>query len=300
MDISKQFILKELRKVTLFKETNITSGVSIVCPFHKDTDPSCNVSLGFKVPLGIFHCFSCGAKGTWNTLAEKLGMSTVTGEITNHKNLLSFKIEKFKPEDEDTLNLEELDINWKGFSIDFLKQFKAKKLWDEELKDYYVYLPVTYIGSNYGYIRCKLYKDSIGLKYWFGMLKKIFYPFDYYLNKNVSTLVLVEGVTDALRLIKYGIPTLATLGTKFNIKLGLDLLDDLDVETIILCYDGDDPGKDAVFGTSKFKGLADILEAENYKVRVLIPPKDHDPYSMPKSYIKILQNMVKRTGGTLC
>ena len=47
--------------------------VLIHCPFHNDTNPSLIVPLIHKkYNPGQFKCFSCGAKGDWNKLAERL------------------------------------------------------------------------------------------------------------------------------------------------------------------------------------------------------------------------------------
>jgi hypothetical protein len=49
--------------------------VFICCPFHGEKTPSCAVTVFSDRYLpGSFHCFGCGEKGSWNKLAEKLGL----------------------------------------------------------------------------------------------------------------------------------------------------------------------------------------------------------------------------------
>ena len=309
MDISSDFILREISKVSKVQRKS-RNQIMINCPFHFDTDPSLSISLGGKVPAGVFHCFSgkCGISGYWNTLAEKLGLATVVTQKKGEEDLSTYipnvskKIELFSPILEEDLSLEELDFNWRSFPIELLKSLGIKKLWEERIEDYFIYMPVTYLGNYNGHIRAKIYKESPGLKYWFNLKNKIFYPFDFYLDKITKVIVLVEGVADVLRLIYNRIPALATLGTMLPIELTVEYLKNLDVKKVIICYDGDKAGYDATFGNKTSKGLASNLEQQGFEVRVLRPPEiegKDDPDTMPYLYINVLKKMVKSMGGEL-
>lgn len=293
VQLTKEFVINELQKSC---EVKLGGGqANIVCPFHEDKDPSLSVSLGYKVPPGVFFCFGCKASGSWNTLANKLGLTTV-GENSKYEDtsyhVNKRKIEIFQPTDEEYLSLSPLDFKWKKYSIEFLQKFNVQKMWHDKYTDYYLYFPVTYIGDYKGYIRGRIYKESYGPKYWFNLSEKIFYPIDYLLGKDTRVIVLVEGVADALRLIRYNIPTLAVLGTYFKEDLGLDILETLMVDKVVLCFDGDNPGKEAAIKTAK-------LLDKHLDVRIFPLPKDEDPDSVDYKYIAALKAFVLRLGGKL-
>ena len=71
------------------------------------------------------------------------------------------------------------------------------------------------------------------------------------------------------------------------------------VKTIIFCYDGDDPGKEAVIGNGTKPGLASQFSKAGFEVRAIVPPDGYDPDDMPFSYIKVLRQMVVNNGGEL-
>jgi len=306
MRITADFIIQQLSKVTKIDKGRKSGNLHILCPFHLDRkSPSLSISLGGgKIPIGVFNCFGCPASGSWNDLAEKLGLTTVNKR--NREEVFDdviYKvipgIEPFSLIEEESLILEKVNESWRGVPKKLLSRLEVKKLWEERLQDWYMYLPVKYANQYYGHIRAKIYKESVGVKYWFNLKRKVFYPYDYILNKNPATVVLVEGVIDMFRLLKNGIPVLATLGTMFNSEVGLECLEGLGVKTVIFCYDGDDAGHNAVFGTKNVTGKATELENAGFKVRVLEPPKGKDPGDMPQSYVKVLQKMVLDTKGSL-
>lgn len=305
MRITRDFVIKELSKRVNISHIQIAnkSSVSIICPFHLDKDPSLSVSLGGKVSPGVFYCFSCGAKGHWNVLASKLGLTTVNfregDDLTDYEPVVAQKIELFSPIQEEELELRPLDLTWRDNPKWLMDALEVRKMWSLKLQDWYLYMPVTYIYEYYGHIRAKIHKESIGLKYWFNLRKKVFYPFDYYLDKDSRTIVLVEGVADVYRLMRNRIPALSVLGTMFNPETGLDCLEILNVKTVIFCYDGDEAGHDAIFGDGDHVGKAMELEREGYDVRIIEPPMGCDPDDMPQYYVDCIRKMVVNTGGSL-
>lgn len=274
----------------------------ILCPFHEDTNPSLSISLGGSKHPGVFHCFGCGASGNYNTLALKIGLRTINGDdfTDSYYYVNKQKIELFSPIDEDTLEISPLGqgFKWKRYKTSFLKRFGTKKLWHDKFSDYYLYFPLTYLYDRYGFVRARIFPQSYGPKYWFGLKKKILYPFDYLLDYRVSVIVLVEGLADAFRLIRCRIPSLSILGSSLT-SLEYEMLETVGIEGVILCFDGDDPGRLAVTGSRYRKGVAQSLSGKGYEVRVLFPPKKHDPDSMPFRYVQVLQHLVLKMGGEL-
>lgn len=291
MQATGEFVLGELQKVTKVTRSSATN-VLIQCPFHQDKDPSCSVSLGGKVGAGVFFCFGCKAKGSWNTLADKLGLTLVDKEVVTSSKLLRDKIRLWQPHDPDKLDLSPVKKSWRRFPPDFLKRFGAKILWEESYNDEYLWFPVTWLGDYQGYIRAKIHSSSPGFKYWFNLQKKIPWPWDFIFKNPTKSIVLVEGVSDALRLIYHGVPALALLGTAI-VDHYVDLLEALDLETLIVCFDGDKEGEKGALKA------ADTLEKAKFDVRVVDLPEGTDPDSASFFWIKLLKKMIKNTQGNL-
>lgn len=104
----------------------------------------------------------------------------------------------------------------------------------------------------------------------------------YNLNRAKSALssnpmIIVEGYMDVISLYDKGIKTVcATLGTALGEKHASIIK--RYTENVILCYDGDSPGRKAALRGSS------ILENEGLNVKVLILPDDHDPDSYIRAY----------------
>ena len=104
----------------------------------------------------------------------------------------------------------------------------------------------------------------------------------YNLNRAKSALssnpmIIVEGYMDVISLYDKGIKTVcATLGTALGEKHASIIKRYID--NVILCYDGDSPGKKAALRGSS------ILENEGLNVKVLLLPDDHDPDSYIRAY----------------
>ena len=67
-------VLVELERLKVETTFSSDENVKILCPFHKDTTPNCNVHL----KTGQFKCFSapCGAKGNFVKLFAKISDKT--------------------------------------------------------------------------------------------------------------------------------------------------------------------------------------------------------------------------------
>jgi hypothetical protein len=325
--LNKEFVLKELSRVTHIKNMN-RKNLFIVCPFHREKDASLSVSLvdqmskkGRPIAPGTFRCFGCSAKGGWNVLAAKLGLKQIgkkvrsTGYYNDYGEMIvniNPEIELFSPVKEKDLNLLPMTDNWKSFDPLFLDAFGVKLMWLDSISDFLLYVPVTFIGDYYGHVRLRLSdttKFPDGKPYpksWFNLKERMFYPFDYLMNNFFTkVIVLVEGISDVYRLLKEGIPSLATLGTMFNETTCYKCLEGLAVETVIFCFDGDTPGYEAMFGSKKVKGHIFTLDKKGYDVRFVELPRSKnkkdkiDPENMPYQYVKLLKKMIINEGGSL-
>ena len=95
---------------------------------------------------------------------------------------------------------------------------------------------VGWIGRDLDGISDRKYYNMPGMK-----VLSTLWPWPASITKDSTSIVLVEGITDALRLLQAGIPALATLGTAWS-SLRTTLLQILGVENIVLAYDNDDAG----------------------------------------------------------
>lgn len=298
----KEFILNELKKRLNFKTTK--RAAMICCPYHDDSTPSLGVFHSGKYQ-GYWNCLGCKEKGHWNKLAATLGLRS-WGEGEENSQIESYRIMGLEPVkliDPDTLTLEPLDLKWKSYTPEYLKRFNAQKMWHDSFKEYFIYLPFTYLGDYLGFTRVRLHDDKNIPKYWFNIVDKVPYPIDYIMEYNVPVIILVEGIADAIRLIRYGLPALAILGSAIT-KTTLDILEVLNPDGIIICLDGDTAGRRAVKGYTKpdgtrYIGLQEQLAVRGFKTKVVFPPGNHDPDSMSYRCIRGLRKLFLELGGEL-
>lgn len=304
--IPASFIESELNRSGLDLKKSLNN-IMIPCPFHRETHPSLSIAISNdKVPIGVWRCFGCSESGTWNKLARRLGLRLWNSN--EEENPFDFvytrKIELKKEVKKNRLVLSKWTdaLHWKKYNAKFLRKFGAKACYDSMYKSNFLYLPITYLSDEYGYCKIRLDPNLQTSKYWFSPnMDKILFPIDYIIdNINTNTIVLVEGIADAFRLLQYNIPALALLGVHIT-PFMQEQLENLAIKNIILCLDGDDAGYRALFGytTESGKhivGLAEKFEKLGYETRILLLPKEKekiDPDNMPKKYLKCLNKMCK-------
>jgi DNA primase len=99
-------------------------------------------------------------------------------------------------------------------------------------------------------------------------------------------LVLVEGITDALRLLMFGIPALANLGTAWS-EARTDLVRFLlQSDRVVLAFDPDTPGQQATFR------VGHALKACGAKIDVWKWSEGHDPGDAPIEEVNELRKEV--------
>lgn len=308
--IPSSFIESELNRSGL-ELRKTSNNIMIPCPFHRETHPSLSVAISSdKVPPGVWGCFGCAESGTWNKLARRLGLRqwNPDEDVNPFEFVNTNKIHIENEIKKDCLKLTEWtnEYHWKTYKAKFLKKFGAKLCYDNKYKSNFLYLPISYLSDEYGYCKVRLDPKLQASKYWFSPnMDKVLYPIDYIID-NISTkcIVLVEGMADAFRLLKNGIPALALLGVVITPFME-EQLESLAIKNIILCLDGDEPGQRAMFGYTtdsgkEIIGLGEKLENLGYNVRILPLPKEKeklDPDSMPKKYVRCLGKMCQSLGG---
>lgn len=294
MIIDRTFVIEELEKLSIRKKINNDS-IAICCPWHKESDPSCFVSIeeGGKVNIGTFHCFGCGISGSWNTLAEHLGLKLLPKNgnedsklIANH---IKSKIKKV-PAPEEVSNIA-LFSRWRGswirryttFEYAFLRQFNPLRFYDQNNGIHRIVFNVTTFGDRLGHV---IEGNGDGYHHFSKgeWISKALFPFDRLSGKAV---VLVEGIADALNLIRNKIPALCFFGVEnWNDYKG-NLLAAKGVEIVCTVCDGDEQGYNCN------RKIAADLE-DKFDVRILdLPKRKHkvDPEVVPSHILRVIKNM---------
>lgn len=247
----RAFVMQQIALVPGAKQS--ADRTMICCCFHGEKTPSlCVYHRPTDDNPGNFYCFGCGESGTWNKLADALGLERFDNKPRDRYTYpLPQEIEDNQAEEE--LILSELPSHkvWRQLPTDFLKEIGCKLCqvkYLHALSQRYIYMPVNIQGKTEGYIKARMRKEPGKPSYinkrgsW--VKSKGLFPYDYSIARmsDKKAVVLVEGQRDALRLLHMGIPALCIMGTQnWNDKKS-QLLDIAGVETAIIMMDGDDAG----------------------------------------------------------
>lgn len=277
----------------------------IVCPFHADTNPSCSVKT--KPPYqGFFKCWSCGAKGAFSKLAEKLGIeagSEATPPIDTEPYEEFFKApleyEDYRVIDTSSLkplsakNVANMGLKdgWRGVPIDFLRETVGAKIVDQN----FLYFPVLVNEKEVGYIRAQKekpkskkvpsYLNKPGL--WSRSQGLFLFDQAIEMAGDSKTLILTEGPRDPMRLMQEGLPAVAMLGTQSWSDTKRRLIERAGIENLILCMDGDEAGRIAT------KMLMDACDGylNMHDFGLYEWEGEYDPFNMPRSLLKKLREL---------
>jgi len=242
----------------------------IRCPYHSDNTPSGSLSLS-PTFAGSFRCFACGAKANWDDLAPRLNLQPFKRGEPKEEYALNFMTssheateEQEKLYQEDKFKFWDLPPNkrWRSIPTNLLIDLGGKLCvkWSDDYqcwgKTKFIYLPVMINGEQEGYFRARLKKEEDQPSYYNARGKWSFtqglWPFDHSIalmrSLKSSTMILVEGQRDALRLINYGIPAMCIFGTQSVGKAKVKHLELAGVQRLLIMMDGDAAG---ISGTEK-------------------------------------------------
>jgi len=227
----------------------------ICCPYHDDSTPSGQIYHGDGTKIiGYYKCLGCGARRTWNQLAKDLGLPTFSGVKPDDRFAQAIKEIQDQASDEVEFDLSDLPRGktWRTFSTNFLRKVGCQ-LGTYRSGRRFVYMPVIVGGRTRGYIRAALHKTE-GVPSYLnkkGPWSKQYglFPFDYAIKRmnrlGSTTMVLVEGPRDALRLLRFGLPAMSILGVQTWTSNKSRLLELHGVQKVLLLMDGDPAGKSA-------------------------------------------------------
>ena len=268
----RDFVMTELRSFAGPKKETANS-TFIICPYHAERTPSGRV---FHYPAsssaGSFRCYGCGAKASWNELAVKLGLKPFKGAkpVEEYAHTINMPTEDEVENDFEDFTFKDLPRNklWREIPTNLLIDVGCKLI--SVYGQSRLYMPVLVKGKLEGYIKARLRKSSehpsyINAKGRWSKLKGLF-PYDYSIalmqKLGISTMVLVEGQRDALRLLASGIPALCILGTQSWTLEKQTLLELGGVDSLIVLMDGDDAG---IAATETIKDMSRLM----FNVKVL-------------------------------
>lgn len=281
----------------------------VLCPFHGDQKtPNLNIFVvpGMSIPLGYFHCFACGEKGSWNKFAEFVGGP----KIKEWKNLDIPKVQIGRDLlDTDTYTLSEImktmgnpayikwptSLNWRGFSGNLINSLGGYMIPHNE--EVILFLPVSVNKKIVGGVRAYREKKEKRPSYlttrgsWVSNEGLLFFDQSKKMKKNYITLV--EGPRDALRLIKNGIPSCAILGANsFSERKAKKILS-LNPEKVWVIPDNDKGG--LKMAENVHRELEEKIETQTIHLprKIKGEPVKMDPGDAPKKLIRQIFNIVE-------
>ena len=323
------FVKAQLAQYGGKKITN-TNYTFVLCPYHAEKTPSFQISHNATKPRssGFGTCRGCGARHKWNDFAPLLGMEAF-GRISDEGSFSKMPMDYyddaiFGKSDKDTNEVKTYSLTdanwtkvfgsttakWRTFGRDFLASIKAK-LTIRKDGQYYVHLPVLINGVEKGHVHGRLVKEKDLTSFlnkpgpWSKTHGLLMYDQAIALakKKGYRTLVLVEGPRDALRLLRAGIPAMCILGTQSWSKQKIRLLSDTDFDRIVVCMDGDKPGRDATrllikgeridskgVTSQVVPSLRESFKVINFGLYNLEPGAD--PCSMSQSSLRQLKELI--------
>ena len=281
----------------------------ILCPFHADGNPSCSVKT--KPPYqGFYKCWSCGAKGPFSKLAEKLGIEAgceATPPIqveayeaffsenssTEAADVVLITHDQLKPLSAKNVEAMGIKDGWRGVPIDFLRETIGAKIIDR----YSLYFPVMVNDKEVGYIRAFKEKKKGRPSYlnkpgpWTKTQGLFLFDQAMELARESKTLILVEGPRDPIGIMLEGMPAVAMLGTNSWSDAKRRLIERAGVENLILCMDGDEAGHKASLALKEAcLGYLHVVDFKLYEWE-----GEYDPFNMPKTLMRRLRKVYENT-----
>lgn len=267
--------------------------ILILCPFHDDSNPSLGVHIGHKLTPGVFHCWSCGASGGWNKLADALRLAPVEYQkiqkVTDKEDpfqVLNTALKRdpvlLSKEPKIQKGLEELtnDVKWRGLGARFLKSLGAQFYWHRKTDVDYLHFPIEMNGVYQGYTLIALSKHAKDKYLIFADTTKNFFLYDQ-LPEN-DYIILVEGHHDTLRLVAEGFPVAGIFGIESWSPTKRQYIVAKNPKKVLLLFDGDEGGRRA---TQEI--FLDLRAGTNVDVFYL-PIKEGgklDPGNMPDEFL---------------
>lgn len=239
-----------------------------LCPYHDDSNPS----FSYNIAKGVFICYSCGAKGNTETLAEHLGASFKkplgSEDIPIEK--VKQNIAKFYEEESRKLlgSVKEHPAH-KVIRVapQYQEMWATRGITNQEVLDMFslgydplahaLLIPIHSKGGNItGIIKRNMVSTPESPKYVYPAGLRISHHLFgewqvrcWAMNHRIKSLVIVEGSIDALSMWQVGIPAVALLGAQMSYSQS-QILKALDPYSVVIMTDMDSAGSRAALTVS--------------------------------------------------
>jgi 5S rRNA maturation endonuclease (ribonuclease M5) len=260
---------------------------------HEDSNPSLSINLDKEV----FNCFSCGYSGSITKLIKDLGVTNYNGPDSSTKQgfkLLKIKNKLDKLRVQKEVNLPEpralLSHDFKGIGASTLQDFGVFITEHYELSDY-VCIPV-YQNNKLKFIegRYKASDNPKGRSKYMRLpegssVKEILFPLDKV--EDFSTVILVEGIFDAINLHQLGYNNaLCIFGTNNFTTKKVNILDELGCRHAIIMFDGDNAGRTSA------KKVSAMFDKSSIKNSIVSLPEGTDPGVLTKTDVEFMLSKI--------
>lgn len=244
-------LIKEVQSNTKYfkriKETN--DNIMVSCPYHKgglENKPSC----GINVKDLVYHCFSCGASGSFFDMMNDIYMPIDAEQLKSERDEISIQITG-RDKTEEKHHVVQLD-----YTVGLTTYLQKRQLTHEVCRRYAVgykdNLVVFPTRNLKGEIIFYVTRNVLKKEYTLSKDEKPIYGL-YELfkdNPNPEYCFVVESPINALTLAVWGFKAVALMG--LGSKQQIDELKNLPIRHYILCLDGDEHGRNA---TNKIKNV---------------------------------------------
>lgn len=283
-------ILEELLNSKQIPYKSAGKDILVCCfnPEHDDSSPSMRIDR----VSGVYHCFSCGHKGS---LFADFNM--YRNIFTNRVSSLLESVRELRYVNEAyPLPLDAYRVNkpFRGISAETISRFGAFTSSQEEWEGRLVF-PLMDASGTIKALIGRYINTSITPKYMVkpDSVKMPLFPPAIEVTPLHRSIILVEGIIDALNLIDKGLGnTVCCFGTnqleKSVIKEKLMPYRIAGVEKIYLMLDGDAAGQKAAL---KIKDL--ILHNTDFMVEILTISENSDPGDMTQSEVDNIKNYLQ-------
>ena len=219
-----------------FSPKLLSSGdIRMACPFRENhKDGSGRMSFFISPGKGVYHCFSCGAKGSAVNLLTTM-FRVPYFEAVEYIRLVEYAKKK---------EVFDLDISWvieppkaflnRGFSSETLNHFRFGILGEWTIIPFYK--SFSPISELVGYQKRKDFPERIVSN--IHTFSKVNYLYNY--DTSFEYTVLVEGYSDVMRLYQFGYNATGLLGTSISQEQKKMLSK---FKRIYLALDNDFPGR---------------------------------------------------------
>lgn len=281
--------IKEVQQNTKYfkriKETN--DNILVSCPYHKggqENKPSC----GIHIKTLVYHCFSCGAAGSFFDMMQDIYMPIDESQLISERDEIELDIGDREVR---TLHKKKPEVVQFDYTVGLTKYLQKRQLTHEVCEEYIVgykddlvVFPTRNMqGEIIFYVTRNVYKKEYTLS---KDDKPIYGLYELFKReRHPSYCFIVESPINALTLRVWGFNAVALMG--LGSQKQLEELFNLPIREFILCFDGDQYGRDASVKLSKF------LTSKLVKTVLIYEGKDVNDLSREEFSKLLLENNIK-------